>query len=83
MQSSGLAINREAMGTTKPVTAKDSIEKNPNDSLGGMAERTRNQFIYSERSWAGPMNETDIERVNIRPRKPSYSYWIEKISAIR
>jgi hypothetical protein len=27
LQNSGLAINREAMGTTEPVTAEDSIEK--------------------------------------------------------
>lgn len=34
-----------------------------------MAERTRDQFIYSDRSWANPTTEIDIERVNIRPRK--------------
>lgn len=34
-----------------------------------MAERTKNQFVYSERLWDDPTNETDIERVNIRPRK--------------
>lgn len=54
---------------------------NPNDSLGGMAEQTRNQFIYSysdsERSWASPKTEIDIERVNIRPRKV---YFIELIN---
>lgn len=35
-----------------------------------MAERTRNQFSYSERSWTDPSDERDLERVNIRPRKP-------------
>ena len=34
-----------------------------------MAERTRNLFFYSERSWTNPRTEIDIERVNIRPRK--------------
>lgn len=47
------------------------LKTNPNDSLGGMAERTGDQFIYSERLWANPTTELDIEieRVNIRPRK--------------
>lgn len=35
-----------------------------------MAERTRNQFIYSERSWTDPSDKPDLDRVNIRPRQP-------------
>ena len=34
-----------------------------------MAERIRNLFFYSERSWTNPRTEIDNERVNIRPRK--------------
>lgn len=49
---------------------------NPNNSLGGMAERTRDQFIYSENSWANPTTKIDIERVNIRPRKFLLDYSI-------
>lgn len=45
------------------------LKMNPNDSLGGMAEQTGYQFIYSERSWANATTELDIERVNIRLRK--------------
>lgn len=49
LSSSSLIINREAMGTTEPVTTWDSIKKkNPNDSLGGMAEQTRNLFHLSD-----------------------------------
>jgi hypothetical protein len=44
------------------------IYKNPNDSLGGMAERTNKLFIYSERSEANSITELDIKRVHIRPR---------------
>lgn len=43
---------------------------NLNDSLGGMAKRTRDLFFFfSERSWTNPTTEIDIERVNIRPRQ--------------
>lgn len=50
------------------------LKTNLNDSLGGMAEGTKNQSIYSEEScseesWANPTSEIDNERVNIRPRK--------------
>lgn len=80
LQSSGLAINREAVGTTEPVTAEDSLEKNANDSLVGMAERAKNQFIYYERSWDWDTstNERNVERANIRPRKPYC--WIARIA---
>lgn len=45
------------------------LKTNPNNSLGGMAKRTRDQLIYSERECANPTTEIDIERVNIRLRK--------------
>ena len=48
------------------------LKTNPNDSLGGMAERTRDQFIYSDRSWANPTTEIDIERVS--PAKAFFSF---------
>lgn len=35
-----------------------------------MAKRTGNQFSYSARSWTDPSDKPDLERVNIRPRKP-------------
>lgn len=52
-----------------------------------MAERTKNQSIYSEEScseesWANPTSEIDNERVNIRPRKFLF-YWISKLGPIR
>lgn len=68
------------------------LKTNLNDSLGGMAERTKNQSIYfeescseescSEESWANPTSEIDNERVNIRPRK-SLFYWIFKLGPIQ
>lgn len=42
---------------------------NPDDSAERMAERTRDQFIYSEKWEANSTAEIDIERVNIRPRE--------------
>jgi len=69
LENSDLTINQEAMGTTEPVNAEDSIENESYDSLGGMAKRTRELFFYSERSWTNPTTKIDIERVNIRPRR--------------
>lgn len=34
------------------------MKRNPNHSLGGMAERTKNKLIYSERSWINLRDET-------------------------
>jgi hypothetical protein len=42
---------------------------NSNDSWIGMAEPTRDQFIYSEKFSTNDRTEIEIERVNIRPRK--------------
>ena len=58
------------------------FKTNLNDSLGGMAEGTKNQSISSEEScsgesWANPTSEIDNERENIRPRKFGF-YWISK-----
>lgn len=68
------------------------LKTNRNDSLGGMAEGTKNQSIYSEEScseescseesWANPTSEINNERVNIRPRK-LWFYWISKLGPIR
>ena len=69
MENSDLTINQEAMGTTEPVNAEDSIENESYDSLGGMAKRTRDLVFYFERSWTNPTTKINIERVNIRPRK--------------
>jgi len=45
LQDSNLTIKGEAVGTKKPMTASDFSEKNPNTSLGGMAEQTK-KLLY-------------------------------------
>lgn len=47
---------------------------NPNDSSGGMAERTKNKLIYSERSWIDPTNEAG--KSQYPPAKPLFIYCI-------
>ena len=42
------------MGTMEAVNAKDFIKMNLNNSLVRMAERTGDQFIYSEKSGDSP-----------------------------
>lgn len=41
------------------VNTKDFIKMNLNDSLVGMAERTGDQFIYSEKSRDNPKIEIE------------------------
>jgi hypothetical protein len=48
LQDSNLTIKGEAVGTTKPMTASDFIEKNPNTSLGGMAEQTKKIALFDK-----------------------------------
>jgi len=36
------------VGTTKPMMASDFIEKNPNTSLGGMAEQTKKIALFDK-----------------------------------
>jgi len=36
------------VGTRKPMTASDFIEKNPNTSLGGMAEQTKKVALFDK-----------------------------------
>lgn len=75
MENSDLTIKYEAVGTMKPVNAKDFIEQmNLTDSLVGMAKWTRNQFIYSEKSRTSATTEIEIAGVNIRPRKLSFFF---------
>jgi hypothetical protein len=46
LQDSNLTIKGEAVGTTKPMMASD--EKNPNTSLGGMAEQTKKIALFDK-----------------------------------
>ena len=48
LQDSNLTIKGEAVGTTKPMTTQDFIEKNPNTSLGGMAEQTKKIALFDK-----------------------------------
>ena len=46
--NSDLTIQGEAVGTTEPMIPQDFIEKNPNTSLGRMAEQTQKIFLFGK-----------------------------------
>jgi len=66
LSNADLTIKQEVMGTMESVNAEILSKTNPNDSLVGMAEVTENKFIYSEKSWANPTTEIDIEQIFAR-----------------
>lgn len=65
LQNSDLGINGEAIGTVKLVTAWILLKTNANDSLSGMAERTKNKLIYFEKSWIETTNEAEKSQYSL------------------
>lgn len=75
LQNLGLIINREAMGTTEPVTIQNSKKKIIiliNNSLGRMAEQTKIQFFQKIK--LNLVMREKKKRVTTRRRKNIINY---------